>query len=425
MISQQTSVSVPHSAWYGDEWIDLDFPDGWEVDVRRMAGGTAPALTDDEIRESLQHSLDAPKIRQLAGERKRAVVLFDDMTRPTPTSRVATLVIEELLAGGMKEDQIRFVAAFGTHMTMTRADFVQKLGSNLVGRFPVYNHNCFENLIEVGATELGTEMLVNREVMSCDLKIGIGGSIPYWDPGNYGGGAKIVLPAISGIDSIHHHHFKASTIAAERNDPRVGVLAKGGRDALRVNMEDAARLVGLDVKVDIAINGRREPAKLLVGDPISIWDEARRFGNTHYVTDFGSPADVVVVNSYPQEDQPGGSLGLTVPTLLEGGDLVVLSNSPHGLALQHYLLGRWGTEYGGREWGGGASWEIESAGRIFIVSPYISRAEQLSALENSKVRWLRNWEEVLPELTARHGSTTRVNVFPYAAIQTTFMPALS
>jgi len=390
-----------------------------------MAGEAAPALSDDEIRGSLQGSLDAPTVRELAGERERAVILFDDLTRPTPVARIAPLVVEELLAGGMKPEQIRFLAAFGSHFPMTRDELVLKLGGEIIERFPVFNHNCYENLVEVGTTSLGTKVLVNREVMSCDLKIGIGGSVPYWSPGNYGGGAKIVLPGICGLDTIQHHHFGVSKIAAGSDDPRLGDLAEGGRDALRLNMEEAARLVGLDIKVDVAINARREPVRLFVGDPISVWEPARRFGNTHYVTDPGSPADVVVANSYPQEAQPATAAWIGLPTLREGGDLVALSCSPKGMALNHYLHTRWGTDYGGREWSPGMDWNVERAGAILVISPYISRSEQLSDLENPKVHWHRSWEEALPELVARRGPKARVNVFPYASIQTVFVPALS
>ena len=426
MTSKYCVVTVPTAAWYGDEWIELPFPEGWEVEVRRMAGESAPALSDDEIRESLQSSLDAPDLRELAGERERAVILFDDLTRPTPVWRIVPFVLEELFAGGMRPDQIRFVAAFGSHFPMTLDELTLKLGRDIVERFPVYNHNCYEslNLVEVGTTSLGTTVQANREVMGCDLKVGIGGSIPYWSPGNYGGGAKIILPGVCGLDTIQHHHFRVPNIASERNDCRLGNLAEGGRDALRVNMEEAARFVGLDIKVDVAINARREPVKLFVGDPISIWSSARRFGNTHYVTDPGSPADVVVVNSYPQEAQPTAAAGLGLPTLREGGDLVALSHSPKGIGLNHYLHTRWGTDYGGREWSPGMAWNVEQAGRIFVVSPYTSRSDQLSDLENPKVRWHRSWEEALPELAVGHGPGTRVNVFPYAAIQAAFVPAL-
>ena len=42
-------VVVPILAWYGDETLDLDFPENWDVIVCNMAGADAPALSDKAV----------------------------------------------------------------------------------------------------------------------------------------------------------------------------------------------------------------------------------------------------------------------------------------------------------------------------------------------------------------------------------------
>ena len=54
----------------------------------------------------------------------------------------------------------------------------------------------------IGETSFGTPVYINREVASCDLRVAIGGVIPYYSKHIYNGGGKIVLPGISGIETI-------------------------------------------------------------------------------------------------------------------------------------------------------------------------------------------------------------------------------
>ena len=37
-------------------------------------------------------------------------------------------------------------------------------------KFRVFNHNIYENCVEVGTTSRGTKLMINREVMEADLK---------------------------------------------------------------------------------------------------------------------------------------------------------------------------------------------------------------------------------------------------------------
>jgi nickel-dependent lactate racemase len=64
-------------------------------------------------------------------------------------------------------------------------------------RFPVYNHNPFNNCVPIGTTKtFGTEVSINAEVMKSDLKIAIGGIVPHGMTG-FGGGGKIILPGVA------------------------------------------------------------------------------------------------------------------------------------------------------------------------------------------------------------------------------------
>jgi nickel-dependent lactate racemase len=144
-------------------------------------------------------------LEELAGGKKQAVIVFDDMTRPTPVKDIAPTILEILHRAGMKKDQIRFIWALGTHAAYDMIHARKKLGDEIVENYAVYNHDPFQNTVRVGRTPTGVELWFNREFMACDLKVGIGCITPHVHVG-YGGGAKIALPGVAGIETINQFH---------------------------------------------------------------------------------------------------------------------------------------------------------------------------------------------------------------------------
>ena len=67
-----------------------------------------------------------------------------------------------------------FVKEFGTHGVMYRAEFVRKLGEEIVENYEVHNHNLFFNHVLVGNTTNNVPVEINADVMSADYKIAIG-----------------------------------------------------------------------------------------------------------------------------------------------------------------------------------------------------------------------------------------------------------
>ena len=191
-------IRIPIKAWYGDEEMELAFPERWRVHECRMAGHDTPPLRDEQMVEALRHPIGTPTIAELARGKKQVVILFDDLTRPAPTWKILPMVLAQIHDAGISDDQIRFVTAYANHAAMSQEDFVKKLGKEVVRRFHIYNHNPYEHLTDVGKTSRGTPVQINREVMACDLKIGIGGLIPHLGAG-FGGVLKWCFPESPGL----------------------------------------------------------------------------------------------------------------------------------------------------------------------------------------------------------------------------------
>jgi len=81
----------------------------------------------------------------------------------------------------------------------------KKLGDAVVEQYAVYNHDAFQNTVRVGRTPTGVELWFNRGFMECDLKIGIGCITAHLHVG-FGGGAKLIMPGVAGIETVVQFH---------------------------------------------------------------------------------------------------------------------------------------------------------------------------------------------------------------------------
>jgi nickel-dependent lactate racemase len=407
--SQKVTLRV--NCWYDEHDIEIAFPSNWEVIECRMIGHNRPALTAEQMRAAVQNPIGSPRLSELAKGKKEVVILFDDLPKPTPAKVIVPFVLEELHAGGITDEHIRFLCAPASHRPLMYPEFAAKLGAEIVARYPVYNHNIYEHHVYIGTTSRGTPVHVNKEFASCDLRVAIGGIIPHPSAG-YGGGGKIVIPGVSSIDTIesHHKHF----IDAAR--------VERGRvhdNEFRLDIEEAARLAGLDFKVDAVINNRREVVGLFAGDFVEEHRAGVELAQQVYPTEVAQGADVVVSNTYPDESQFVRSTWCVPLSLNEGGDVVMVIQSHEGQNLHHYG-GQFGSDYGGRGWAAGLRAKLlAKAGRVLVFAPFLSMYDRMElGAPEKEVVWCKDWGEVLAELAVHHGPGTKVAVYPYASLQT-------
>ena len=401
-------ISLPELLWYGNTTTDLDLPEDWDVTVHPMRGADDPALDLAAQARAIESPIGSPRLRELARGKKKAVIVFDDMTRPTRIDELGPIVIRELLEGGLTEDAITFVCALGTHGALTQQELRKKVGSKILERFRVYNHNCYENCVEIGTTSRGTRLLVNREVASADLKIAIGCVTAHAQVG-FSGGGKIILPGVSHIDSIAHYHIDVHAQA-----PHTTGLGNFDENVMRLNIEEAARMAGLDFKIDVLVNAAGAATHVFAGEFLAAHAEAVRVAKEHYRT---APRpegkDVMIANAFikPNEMAIAMLVGLMGLSRLDGS-VVVLANAPEGQVI-HYLLGRFGDVYGGRQYPIAG---IPPDLNFIIQTPHPDRTFGDWYRNPEIIRYTRTWDETLALLRERHGAGTKVGVVPSATM---------
>ena len=261
--------------------------------------------------------------------------------------------------------------------------------------------------MDVGTTSRGTSVQVNREFASCDLRIAIGSIFPHGSAG-FGGGGKLVLPGICGLDTIEYHH---------KNMREGAGFGRLEGNAFRLDLEEAARLAGLHFKVDVVINNKRQAIGLFAGDLVEEHRAGAELARKMYSTEMAEGADIVVSNAYPDEAQIGRARRCINSSLKEGGDAVIITHSKDGQCL-HQFAGRFGTDYGGRAYNPKPeSGGLDKAGRIIVMAPSLAKVDRDRCGPPEKVIWCRNWSAVQAEITGSHGPGTKVAVYPYAALQ--------
>jgi nickel-dependent lactate racemase len=310
---------------------------------------------------------------------------------------------------GIPDDRIRFVAAYGAHGPMDRADLVKKLGETTVGRFPVYNHNTYENCTYVGATSRGTEVYLNAEVMHCDFKVAINTTCPHGLVG-FSGGAKMIVPGVASIDTTLANH------AMEAHKP--GFSADAGEisatPAYR-DMEEAANLAGLDMTIECIVNQWGDTVALFAGALEPTHEASVREAKSHYLTPKAEDKDIVIANTYAKASLWNSALEVAGSVKNSGGDFVIIANAPDGMVV-HYLSSRWGTTIGGRGARGRPEEIPAHFNRLMVYTEYPVAADMLSFRDSTRLALMASWDDVLKVLQEVHGDGAAVAVYPSADI---------
>lgn len=397
-------VSVPAWEFYGWSPETFNIPDEWEVHIQRMKGHEAKALTMKDVADALQRPIGTEPLSELAKGKQKCCIIFDDMTRPTRQHQMLQAVLDELSAGGIRKEQIRFMMATGAHHGRLLFDFQKKLGSNIPEEYLVFNHCCYENIVDLGKTSHGTPVHVNKEVMSCDLKVTLGAMMPHFGYG-FGGGSKMIVPGVAGLDTITHNHR-----ISDGTGP--GLVDENIR---RLDSEEAARMAGVDFVINGFLNSDCDISGLICGDLVESHRAGVKIARKHYSTKLVKDADIAVGNGYPMANEGYKAYHLLNDSVKEGGDMVFLLYTPEGCRVHHYN-GRFGSDFGGRGWTRTKyikkPWKMN---RVICVTPEIAKMDEYYYGEGSQ--WVKTWDKAREMLLEAHGNDAKLVLYPTAAMQ--------
>jgi nickel-dependent lactate racemase len=276
------------AAWYGDQIIPLDFPAEW--DVRELWPETPHSLTDEEIAACLENPAGQLPIKKMCQGKSRPLIVVDDLNRPTPASRVLPFLLRQFGEAGISSGNVRILMAGGSHGRANSDAVSKKVGAEAAASCQLMVHDCRGDLVNAGITSFGTPIFVNKEVVSSDFVIGIGGIYPNHTAA-FGGGSKLAL-GVLGLRSIMHLHYRHKA------------MGWGGFEtdsSFRKDLDEIAAAIRLNTTIALQINADRSVIRLDCGDHRLYYKEAVAFARRTFGTAIPSDPDVVISNAYPND----------------------------------------------------------------------------------------------------------------------------
>jgi len=209
-----------------------------------------------------------------------------------------------------------------------------KVGQEIVDTMLVRNHFSWDDCVDIGQTKRGTPVHINRLVMAAEFKVLVGGITPHGSPG-FAGGAKLLAPGVAGIATARALHGPGG--------PRGGVAQTVTE--FRLEVEECARLAGIDAIVNAVLTSRRGIAHLVVGDVVAAHRAGVEVARRTYGTPVPSGVDVCVLTAFPKDTEYAQlNLAFNVwntaatPIAHERGTVVVCTAASEGAGF-HSLMG--------------------------------------------------------------------------------------
>jgi len=373
----------------------------------------------EEIINALKNPIGSKPLGEIIKEKKgKVVIVVNDITRPTPTSKLVLPIIKELIQGGIKRRDIGFLVATGTHRKNTLKELEQMLSSEVVHNFNIINHdlNNKEQLKLIGKTKRGVPVEINKIFCEADIKILTGTIAPHQSAG-YSGGRKSILPGIAGANALAIHH----SYPLRMEGPAMGKI-KGNN--FSDEAIEAARIAGVDFILNVVQNNKKEIVKAVAGDLVEAWLEGVKWAKKLHEVKVPDIKPEVVITSpggFPRDInlyQTQKSIAPAEIIVKEKGTIVVPSECTKGIGGGENFY-NWLNEANNtsevierfkRE---GYS---ESSNKAFLYARALGKAEIIIVTKNISTKVLNNIflqradtiEEVIQKALVKYGKNLKI-----------------
>ena len=283
-------LNIPYGKTFLPAWLPEDRP----IQVLRPALPVPELPEHALLQEALRRPCGSPPLEALSREKRTALIITSDHTRPVPSKQMMPLLLDALRRGN-PDIEITILIAAGCHRATTREELLEKFGQKIVEEEHIVQHDASDaaSLAFLGQLPSGHPLYVNRLALETDLLIAEGFIEPHFFAG-FSGGRKSILPGIAGKTSIlcnHNARFIDSPCA------RAGSLE---RNPIHLDMQAAARMAGLAFIFNVILNEEKRVVAAYAGEPEAAHLAGCRFLSAHAgVTGRKTPIVLTSNGGYP------------------------------------------------------------------------------------------------------------------------------
>ena len=237
---------------YGAGTMGADLPDNTDEFIPGVTVPDPDHIPEDKLeaayRESLDHPIGMPTVKELAHKGSKVVFVVPDRVKggeqPTSHRKLSIkYILEDLYSVGVEPKDITFIISNGLHPRSTAKDALAIFGHEIYDAFwphgQIISHDSEDpdNMVDLGFTQRGDAVWMNKMVFEADLPILIGHvqGNPY---GGYSGGYKHSATGITNWKSIATHHVPSVMHRADFTPVNGGSLMRDKFNEISMHMEE-------------------------------------------------------------------------------------------------------------------------------------------------------------------------------------------
>ncbi len=318
---------------YGRGYLAFTLPDGFHIDLIapvEIAGASDPIRA---VEAAINSPVDGRALSAFAGARSAAVAI-NDKTRPVPLQFLLPPLLQRIEAMGISPDAITLIIATGTHAPMRPGEFSDVLPPDVPRRYRVISHDCDNesDLIDLGATQRGSSVKINRRFLETDLRVTVGNIEPHHFAG-FSGGVKTAAIGLGGRDGINNNHslmmLPESQLGAYETNP------------LRQDIEEMGAMIGVHFALNAILNNEKQIVHAIFGDPVAVMKRGVPLSRNVCQVTVPDRYDLLVVapGGHPKDInlyQAHKALSHAMQVMHEGGTVILAAACPEGTGSKHY-----------------------------------------------------------------------------------------
>jgi len=242
------------------------------------------------IYQALANPIGTPRLRELARNKNKVVLVTSDHTRAVPSKITLPILLNEIRSGNPNAD-ITILIATGLHRATTEEEQRKMFGDKIVDNEKIAVNDAFraDDFVHICTLPSGAGFNVNKLAVNCDLLVTEGFIEPHFFAG-FSGGRKSILPGICSAETVNENHsYKAiaspySTGGVLKNNP------------IHEDMIYAAQKMNVQFIFNVAQDAEKRIIAAFAGDLIKAHEKGCEFINSLSLCE-PVTADIVITSN--------------------------------------------------------------------------------------------------------------------------------